>query len=247
MDTSERRKLKSDAPLFTTFLSFMLPRSLISRARQWISSTSPDYEPLEDPFEMSIVEPDDTPSLGPFQTLFRLSWVIGIGWTVGLYFTYPTPTTVPVFIGAAIIMGAWTILAWIQLALALARKQTSCREIVSSFGEIHCSMLAACTGLLLWWASLTLISINQLELETVDRRGEKYFIAINLHDNEAIVSTFVVELIALIYHRKWTGNRSDYSRQKPSLCVDLRIKLPRWNRGASASSEWYVCRSGHTE
>lgn len=148
---------------------------------------------------------EEAQDLALLEIVFRLSWVIGIGWTLGLYFTYPSPSTVPIFVGAAIILTSWVLLAWIELGASLLRRRSSSRKILSSHTERYWLILALCSPLVCWWFTISLISTESHRRSWIDTSGDKYFIAVNLHNNEAIMSAFVIELTALIYKRRSAG------------------------------------------
>lgn len=142
------------------------------------------------------------PGPRPPNPLFWLCVFIGLGWTIGLYATYPAPSTVPFFIGSAFILSAWVIITWISLLSALLRRRETARKIWSRYSTKLRVGLGVATILVLWWAIITLKPTDELWTPpTMIGTGEKYFIAVNLYNNEAIMSDFINELTALIFHR----------------------------------------------
>jgi hypothetical protein len=149
---------------------------------------------------------DDTseinPRLSQANLLMRLCVFIGISWTIGLYSTYPSPTTVPVFIGSAFIITSWAVFTWSRLLLDLAQRKQSIGSIMARWSLRHRVGLGLATALVFWWAMITLFSGAESQTPARLHHGDKYFIAVNLHNNEAILDNFITEMTLLSFHRE---------------------------------------------
>lgn len=128
--------------------------------------------------------------------------VIGLGWTFGLYIAYPTPSTVPLFIGGAISICGWVLITWIGLLMELLRRRETARKIWSRWTmrfRIGCGLA---TALVIWWAIISVPTAQEEATPVMIGNGEKYFIAVNLYNSEAIMSDFISELTSLLFHCK---------------------------------------------
>ena len=130
----------------------------------------------------------------------RLSTFIGVSWTIGLYLAYPAPTTVPLFIGSAFVLVAWTVLSWLRLLTDLAQRKYSIAAVKARYPLRSRLYLGLASILLLWWALITLFAIEEPVPQIP--AGGQYFIAINLHNNEAILHNFIEQMTLLIFHRE---------------------------------------------
>ncbi|WVQ93720.1 hypothetical protein IAU59_000797 [Kwoniella sp. CBS 9459] len=135
--------------------------------------------------------------------LFCLFVVIGIGWALGLLLLYPFPTTIPVFVGFMVILSSWTILAWSRFIFALARRKEGLRTIYSRYSTRLKTFLILSTMFLSYMASLGLF-VPREETPTLPTEingvHQKYFIAANLHDNEAVLARWSDQLVQLAFH-----------------------------------------------
>ncbi|WVF66089.1 hypothetical protein IAT40_000828 [Kwoniella sp. CBS 6097] len=135
--------------------------------------------------------------------LLCLFVVIGIGWALGLLLLYPFPTTIPVFVGFMVILTSWTGLAWGRLIYALARRKEGLRTIYGRYSTRLKTFLILSTIFLSYMASLGLI-VPREETPTLptEIKGvhQKYFIAANLHDNEAVLARWSDQLVQLAFH-----------------------------------------------
>ncbi|OCF45148.1 hypothetical protein I317_00950 [Kwoniella heveanensis CBS 569] len=135
--------------------------------------------------------------------VFCLFVVIGIGWALGLLLLYPFPTTIPVFVGFLVILFSWTVLKWSRLIYALARRKEGLRTIYGRYSTRLKTFLILSTIFLSYMASLGLIvpreetPILPTEINGVH---QKYFIAANLHDNEAVLARWSDQLVQLAFH-----------------------------------------------
>lgn len=132
----------------------------------------------------------------------RLCIFVGVSWTIGLYSTYPAPTTIPLFIGSAFILAGWVVLTWTRLFKDLAQGKESVTTIKARY-PLRCRIsIGLATALVLWWISITLLARAELAPLTMVGNGDRYFIAVNLHNNEAILHDFIQEVTMLLFHRK---------------------------------------------
>jgi hypothetical protein len=132
----------------------------------------------------------------------RLCTFIGASWTIGLYSAYPTPSTVPIFIGLAFILIAWTVVTWSRVLKDLAYRKDSLSTVKARYPLRLRIPLVLATALLFWWITITLFTGAELTPPIALDHGERYFIAVNLHNNEAILSDFIKEITLLTSHRK---------------------------------------------
>jgi len=133
-------------------------------------------------------------------------WVcalVGVGWTTGLYIIYPAPTTVPLFIGLSFILTSWMIITWTRLVFEVAQRKEGLEGIKSRYSVKMEVFLGLATTLVIWWIGITLLAEGEKEPPVLSNNGDKYFIAVNLHNNEAILPDFVKELRLLIFHREF--------------------------------------------
>nr|XP_019048948.1 hypothetical protein I302_02728 [Kwoniella bestiolae CBS 10118]OCF27878.1 hypothetical protein I302_02728 [Kwoniella bestiolae CBS 10118] len=134
--------------------------------------------------------------------VFSLFVVIGIGWTAGLYLTYPFPTTIPLFVGSLIILFGWTITTLTDLVFSLLRQRESTTTIMARYTPLRKMGLAISTVFLIYLFNLgfTPQTHTQSSPAAMDGSKEKYFIAANMHNNEAVLSEWSSQLIKLIFH-----------------------------------------------
>ena len=128
--------------------------------------------------------------------------LVGVGWTTGLYIIYPAPTTVPLFIGLSFILTSWMIITWTRLVLEVAQRKEGLEGIKSRYSVKMRVCLGLATTLVIWWIGITLLAEGEKEPPVLPNNGGKYFIAVNLHNNEAILPDFIKELRLLIFHRE---------------------------------------------
>jgi len=160
------------------------------------TSSAVDDWPIADDF--------DTPgrSVGQKDLPFRLCIFVGISWMIGLFSTYPAPTTIPLFIGLAFILAAWVILTWVRMLKSLVEGKDSVMSIKARYPLRFRICLGLATALVLYWTVITLFAGTEPAPPVVSENGDKYFIAVNLHNNEAILHDFIKEMILLIFHRE---------------------------------------------
>ncbi|WVR03663.1 hypothetical protein IAU60_000658 [Kwoniella sp. DSM 27419] len=135
--------------------------------------------------------------------IFCLVVVIGIGWTVGLLLAYPFPTTIPVFVGLMVVLFGWTTLSWTRLLYALIRRRESASTIFARYSaKMRIEMVLA----LIVLVSLTSLGVTTPPVEApvlpaeINGVRQKYFIAANLHNNEAVLARWSDQLVKLIFH-----------------------------------------------
>jgi hypothetical protein len=132
-------------------------------------------------------------------------WVcalVGVSWTTGLYFVYPAPTTVPIFIGLSFILTSWAIVTWARLVMEVVQRKEGWEGIKSRYSVKLRVCLGLATTLVIWWIGISLLVEGDKEPPVILDNEDKYFIAVNLHNNEAILPDFMKELRLLIFHRE---------------------------------------------
>jgi hypothetical protein len=130
----------------------------------------------------------------------RLCIFVGVSWMVGLYLAYPAPTTVPIFIGSAFVLATWTVLSWVRVLRDITRRKDSLAAIRDRYPLRFRTLLGLATALLLWWTLITLFPAT--EPAPVLGQDKQYFVAVNLHNNEAILHDFIEQMTLLIFHRE---------------------------------------------
>ena len=162
------------------------------------------------------------PVLANLHTTSRSTWaypIVGLGCTACTYIIYPTPSTVPVFIGSAISLCCWVLVTWAGIIISLSRPwqhpnsygnshhhhQKTPQRILRNNRTARCSKrCVVATALVVWWAIISMpTSTPSKEVPPVMiGNGEKYFIAVNLSKNEDIMVNFIAELTSLVFHRE---------------------------------------------
>lgn len=133
-------------------------------------------------------------------------WVcalVGVSWTTGLYIVYPAPSTVPLFIGLAFILTSWMIVSWTRLVLEVVQRKEGWEGIKSRYSIKLRVCLGLATTLVIWWIGISFLVEGEKEAPVMVGNEDKYFIAVNLHNNEAILPDFMKELRLLIFHREF--------------------------------------------
>ena len=127
----------------------------------------------------------------------------GVSCTTGLYIVYPAPTTVPLFIGLAFILTSWTVVTWTRLVLEVVQRKEGWKGIKSRYSVKLRVCLGLATTLVMWWIGISFLVEGEKEAQVMVGNKDKYFIAVNLHNNEAILPDFMKELRLLISHREF--------------------------------------------
>lgn len=161
----------------------------------------------EDENESSLTS--DTPSerVQPLGLIFWLCVLVGLGCTAHMYSKYLTPSTVPVFVGLALATGGWMVSAWISVMWALLKRKETTRKVWSRFSIKSRIGLGLATMLVVWWAVISVEPSVEVATPppTMIGNGDKYFFAVNLCNNAAIMPQFITQLTALILHRSSPG------------------------------------------
>jgi len=137
--------------------------------------------------------------LDPMTWVFALT---GIFATIGYYERYWISSSVQVFIGIAIFMLLWVCSTWTKLFLA---KWTGYSMIVPGTyrsPRLYNTALYTSTALVIWWALISMDPRYE-SLPSLAGNGDKYFIAINLHNNKEILPGFTRELTSLAQHSEY--------------------------------------------
>jgi hypothetical protein len=131
-----------------------------------------------------------------------MTWVCvftGIFATIGYYDRYWLSSSVPVFIGLAMFMVLWVCLTWTKRLLARQTGYSMIDPCIHSSPRLHNTILYTSTALVVWWALISMVPGYE-SLPSLDGNGDKYFIAINLHNNKAILPDFTHQLTSLAQH-----------------------------------------------
>jgi hypothetical protein len=154
-----------------------------------------------------------------------------LSWVIGLHIAYPFPTTIPVFIGGAFTLLAWTALEWYRVVEAVREKSNGEYEIPllspeegqgrsplyqSAFTTGRKVRLGLSTCVILYLCFLGFIPPREHVPELIrtdPSRQDKYFIAALLYNNEAVFEGWSTELLKLCDYRESTSvNSADVSR-----------------------------------
>lgn len=180
-----------------------------------------DFEDLRYPFS-----PEPTPSFVRRHPIPCLLLGIFVAPLIGIHIAYPFPTTIPVFVGAALSLFTFTILDWYRLLTSIyASRRRSEPCPTSPATTPRCSndsprpppyttypqssvnvsrgrkiRLVLSTALILFWCHLGFIPPPE-HVPVLHRsepwRPEKYFIAANMYNNEAVFEGWSRELLKL--------------------------------------------------
>lgn len=130
--------------------------------------------------------------------------LFGIGWTIGLFIVYPFPTTIPLFVGGVICLTGWDVIAWTRILASLYRER-SLSKLKTSRTVRQWIGLTVCTILVLFLFSLGLTpppeALPTLRPGSVDA-PERYFIAADMYNNEAVFGVWSAEVLKLARHRE---------------------------------------------
>jgi hypothetical protein len=120
----------------------------------------------------------------------------GICVTTMMYDRYYIFSSVQTFMGIAVSIIAWVCTSWTRIALA--RRQKSRPSYNSS--KYQRIVLNTATALVVWWTIISIYPERKSMVPILDGNGDKYFIAVNLHNNEAILPGFTRELTSLLQY-----------------------------------------------
>lgn len=180
-------------------------------------------------------EPRQNEPLGPTglasDPAMCLAMSLGAGWTIGLYVAYPFPTTIPLFIGAVIWLVGWTIRAWWGILSAI-RGETCTSHLQTRWKTYQLVGLGTASLLVMYWLSLGFVPPAGDMPELIPSGPdipERYFIAANLYNNEAVFPQWSTELLKLATHREYSHQLGvdSFSRREQLLHLDLREQQPR--------------------
>jgi hypothetical protein len=132
----------------------------------------------------------------------RLCCFIGVSWTLGLYVAYPAPTTIPLFVGLAFIFTSWVTTTWGRLLIDMMQRRESLATISAKVSRRFKVGFGLGTALVIYWIWISLFTGREARALLVKNDGDKYFIAVNLHNNESILSDFIKEMTLLIAKRE---------------------------------------------
>lgn len=128
------------------------------------------------------------------------SVIFGTGWAVGLFVVYPFFNTIPLFIGFSISLSTWF---FIQVYKIL-RSACTQRPIAAGWSMKHRIALGSCFFLILCFSFVGFVPPERglpiLHPSSPDV-PERYFIAANLYNVEAVFATWSAEVLRLSSHR----------------------------------------------
>ena len=149
------------------------------------------------------IGPDDSNDKQHLQTSTRrpnpmtVVWVsTGIFATIGHYDRFQIASSVRLFTGVAMLLVLWVCST--ETKLFLGRRSRYSLIVLGNHDSprLYSAALYTSTALVIWWA---LISMDPRcdPLPILDGYGDKYFLAVNLHNNKAILPEIYRELTAL--------------------------------------------------
>jgi hypothetical protein len=84
----------------------------------------------------------------------------------------------------------------------LVQRRESVAAVLARCSTLFRIGFGLATGLVIWWIAISLWSGRESGPIPMQDTGEKFFIAVNLHNNENILNDFIKELTSLIFHRE---------------------------------------------
>lgn len=131
-----------------------------------------------------------------------MTWVCaftGIFATIGYYDRYWISSSVQVFIGIAMFIVLCVCSTWTKLFLSRRTGYSTIDSGAYRSPRLYNAILYTSTALVVWWALISMVPGYE-SLPSLDGNGDKYFIAINLHNNKAILPDFTHQLTSLAQH-----------------------------------------------
>lgn len=144
-------------------------------------------------------------SLPQRTVLIVILWV-GLGWTLAMYVAYPFPTTIPIFVGLALIVTGLVTESILRLGIDLLYRKQSLTCILRTYSISRRILMAGGLALVIYWLCLGF----KLPVEPVPSLPDKgrIFIAANLHNNEEVLSHWSDEVIKLALNRESSSSRA---------------------------------------
>lgn len=167
--------------------------NLLHRRSNLPSIPEDEYE--DDPDSIFTTSQDDGPE-GERDILVLIVNILALGWTIGLYIIYPFPTTIPLFMGLLICITGWTCVSLFRGGMELLRAERKW-EVLDGYRSKRGLGLGFMILLIGYWASLGVVPPHR-SLDVRIEKGEKFFIAANLYNNEGIFTNWSQELLKLI-------------------------------------------------
>ena len=146
----------------------------------------------------------------------------GICVTTMMYDRYYIFSSVQTFMGVAVAITAWVCTSWTRIVLARRRKSRLVADSYN-FSRYQKVALNMATTLVVWWTLISLYPRHQSALPVLEGKGDKYFIAVNLHNDEAILPSFTRELTSLAQHSQYC----QWSSESLTLQLVLIMYLSR--------------------
>jgi hypothetical protein len=137
-----------------------------------------------------------------------MTWVCaftGIFAAIGYYDRYWISSSVQAFIGLAMFMVLWVCSTWTRMLLARRTGYPIIDPGTYRSRRLYNTMLYTSTAVVIWWALISMVPGYE-SLPSLEGNGDKYFIAINLHNNKAILPDFTRELTSLAKHSEHHSN-----------------------------------------
>lgn len=148
------------------------------------------------------------PALFPLRA-FAICCLIAAAGTTIFWRRYPYQTTIPAFLGVAFLISAGVLLSWYHvLQTGRAIGSLKYRAVVVAMPwRLHRYAVGAGSVLLFWWLYLLFSPTRESPLPDLSSRTDKYFIAADLYNNEAILPNWMDQMEALVEHRKLSLHR----------------------------------------
>jgi hypothetical protein len=144
--------------------------------------------------EKSVDEQAPTPRPDKMTLACALTGIVA---TIGYYDRFWIFSSVQVFIGVAMFMVLWVCSTWTKLLIARHYGYSKIDGRSTDTSRFYKVALRIATGLVIWWAAISVFSGYDSDLPALRGNGDKYFIAINLYNNKAILDQFTRELTFL--------------------------------------------------
>lgn len=105
-------------------------------------------------------------------------------------------------------MVLWVCSTWTKLFLSRRTGYSTVGSGIYRSYRLYNTTLYTSTTLVVWWALISVVP-GYDSLPSLEGNGNKYFIAINLHNNKAILPEFTHELTSLAQHSEASSDPCD--------------------------------------
>lgn len=123
--------------------------------------------------------------------------------TIGYYDRYWVFSSVQVFIGVAVFIVLWVCSTWWKILLARRKQGSKIGAVPRTLSKLSGTVLYTATVLVCWWILISIKPRYEAQIPMLKGNGDKYFIAISLHNNEGIMAAFTRDLTSLARYSEY--------------------------------------------